>query len=65
MIWSGFLTGAYRSLDDFEKDDFRRMIPRFQGDAFALVCSIKFDGFKLPFDLIHTSQNLKLVDALK
>ena len=30
----GFLTGHYKSIDDFEKDDFRRFSPRFQGDNF-------------------------------
>jgi aryl-alcohol dehydrogenase-like predicted oxidoreductase len=30
----GFLTGRYRSLDDFGADDWRRNNPRFQGDNF-------------------------------
>ena len=30
----GFLTGRYRSLDDFEPDDYRRNSPRFQGENF-------------------------------
>jgi aryl-alcohol dehydrogenase-like predicted oxidoreductase len=30
----GFLTGAIKSPDDFEKDDFRRIQPRFQGENF-------------------------------
>ncbi|WCB96370.1 Aldo-keto reductase YhdN [Baekduia alba] len=30
----GFLTGAYRSIDDFDEDDYRRHNPRFQGDNF-------------------------------
>jgi aryl-alcohol dehydrogenase-like predicted oxidoreductase len=30
----GFLTGAYRSPDDFSPDDFRRHHPRFQGENF-------------------------------
>ncbi|MGZ3477869.1 MAG: aldo/keto reductase [Polyangiales bacterium] len=30
----GFLTGDYKSLDDFAKDDFRRYSPRFQGENF-------------------------------
>ncbi|AIF45931.1 aldo/keto reductase [Dyella japonica] len=30
----GFLTGAFRSPDDFEADDYRRSSPRFQGDNF-------------------------------
>jgi aryl-alcohol dehydrogenase-like predicted oxidoreductase len=31
----GFLTGAIRSPDDFEADDYRRRSPRFQGENFA------------------------------
>ena len=31
----GFLTGAIRSPDDFEADDYRRSHPRFQGENFA------------------------------
>jgi aryl-alcohol dehydrogenase-like predicted oxidoreductase len=31
----GFLTGAYKSIEDFRSDDFRRHSPRFQGENFA------------------------------
>jgi aryl-alcohol dehydrogenase-like predicted oxidoreductase len=31
----GFLTGAFKSLDDFDADDTRRLQPRFQGENFA------------------------------
>jgi len=31
----GFLTGAIRSPDDFDADDYRRSSPRFQGENFA------------------------------
>lgn len=31
----GFLTGRYRSIEDFEPNDFRRRGPRFQGENFA------------------------------
>jgi aryl-alcohol dehydrogenase-like predicted oxidoreductase len=31
----GFLTGAIRSLDDLDEDDWRRNMPRFQGENFA------------------------------
>ena len=34
-IGRGFLSGAIRSLDALEPDDFRRSSPRFQGDNFA------------------------------
>jgi aryl-alcohol dehydrogenase-like predicted oxidoreductase len=31
----GFLTGAFKSPDDFAADDYRRVSPRFQGENFA------------------------------
>ncbi len=31
----GFLTGRFRSVDDLPADDFRRHLPRFQGENFA------------------------------
>jgi aryl-alcohol dehydrogenase-like predicted oxidoreductase len=31
----GFLTGRYRSIEDFDADDYRRSSPRFQGENFA------------------------------
>lgn len=31
----GFLTGAYKSVNDFATDDYRRNSPRFQGENFA------------------------------
>jgi aryl-alcohol dehydrogenase-like predicted oxidoreductase len=30
----GFLTGQIKSFDDFDKDDYRRLSPRFQGENF-------------------------------
>jgi aryl-alcohol dehydrogenase-like predicted oxidoreductase len=30
----GFLTGQFKSIDDFEADDYRRYSPRFQGENF-------------------------------
>jgi aryl-alcohol dehydrogenase-like predicted oxidoreductase len=30
----GFLTGRFKSVDDFEQNDYRRFSPRFQGDNF-------------------------------
>ena len=41
----GFLTGAIRSPEDFDADDYRRHSPRFQGENFAknlaLVVKVK------------------------
>jgi aryl-alcohol dehydrogenase-like predicted oxidoreductase len=33
-VGRGFLTGAIKSPDDFAPDDYRRMLPRFQGENF-------------------------------
>ncbi|PKC57899.1 aldo/keto reductase [Rhizophagus irregularis] len=43
----GFLTGKYKSLDDFEPNDYRRGVPRFQGENFNKNLEIvhKFDEF--------------------
>ncbi|GBC30596.1 uncharacterized protein OCT59_015784 [Rhizophagus irregularis] len=43
----GFLTGKYKSIDDFEPDDFRRAVPRFQGENFNKNLEIvrKFEEF--------------------
>ncbi|CAB4435727.1 unnamed protein product [Rhizophagus irregularis] len=43
----GFLTGRYKSIDDFEPNDFRRLIPRFQGENFNKNLEIvhKFNEF--------------------
>lgn len=34
-IGRGFLSGRYKTIDDFEEGDYRRMSPRFQGENFA------------------------------
>ena len=36
----GFLTGAFRSLDELSENDWRRQDPRFQGDNFAANLAI-------------------------
>jgi aryl-alcohol dehydrogenase-like predicted oxidoreductase len=46
----GFLTGAIRSPDDFEADDFRRNNPRFQGDNFARNLALVDEVKKLAAD---------------
>ncbi|KAJ3106895.1 hypothetical protein HDU97_005382 [Phlyctochytrium planicorne] len=44
-VGRGFLTGEIRSIDDFDKDDYRRRSPRFMGENFnknlALVDALK------------------------
>ncbi|CAB4490887.1 unnamed protein product [Rhizophagus irregularis] len=34
----GFLTGKLKSIDDFDKSDYRRLIPRFQGVTSGQLC---------------------------
>jgi aryl-alcohol dehydrogenase-like predicted oxidoreductase len=46
----GFLTGAIRSPDDFEADDFRRSNPRFQGGNFARNLALVDEVKKLATD---------------
>ncbi|PKC67533.1 aldo/keto reductase [Rhizophagus irregularis] len=43
----GFLTGKLKSIDDFDKSDYRRLIPRFQGENFNKNLEIvhKFNEF--------------------
>ncbi len=36
----GFLTGQFQSPDDFDKDDYRRQSPRFQGENFEKNLSV-------------------------
>lgn len=43
----GFLTGQFKSVDDFDKDDYRRFSPRFQGE-----------NFKKNLDLVKTIETL-------
>ena len=43
----GFLSGAIKRFEDFEADDFRRQLPRFQGD-----------NFRRNLDIVHTIERL-------
>ncbi|CAB5203488.1 unnamed protein product [Rhizophagus irregularis] len=36
--WTRILTGRYKSIDDFKSDDFRRLIPHFQGVTPGQLC---------------------------
>ncbi|KAJ7678356.1 NADP-dependent oxidoreductase domain-containing protein [Mycena rosella] len=36
----GLLTGQYKSLDDFDKDDFRRMIPKYSAENFPKILEV-------------------------
>ncbi|KAJ7578390.1 NADP-dependent oxidoreductase domain-containing protein [Mycena floridula] len=36
----GLITGQYKSPDDFEKDDFRRLVPKFAGENFPKILAV-------------------------
>lgn len=60
----GFLTGAVRSPDDFQDDDYRRFTPRFQGDNFAKNLQLVEHIKKRATDLGCTSAQLALAWVL-
>ncbi|KII86675.1 hypothetical protein PLICRDRAFT_163919 [Plicaturopsis crispa FD-325 SS-3] len=41
----GLITGQYKSVDDFEEGDFRRMVPRYQNENFPNILKLA-DGLK-------------------
>ncbi|KII86686.1 hypothetical protein PLICRDRAFT_163948 [Plicaturopsis crispa FD-325 SS-3] len=41
----GLITGQYKSVDDFEAGDFRRMVPRYQNENFPNILKLA-DGLK-------------------
>ncbi|GBC38792.2 uncharacterized protein OCT59_010114 [Rhizophagus irregularis] len=45
----GFLTGKFKSIDDFEPNDYRRTVPRFQGENFNKNLELvkKFNEFAI------------------
>ena len=60
----GFLTGAIRSPDDFEADDYRRNSPRFQGDNFHRNLELVDQVKKLATDKGCTPAQLALAWVL-
>ncbi len=60
----GFLTGAIRSPDDFEADDYRRSSPRFQGDNFARNLALVAQVQALAAELEITPAQLALAWVL-
>lgn len=50
----GFLTGQYRSPDDFAPDDYRRQSPRFQGE-----------NFQRNLDLVHKIEEIAASKSVK
>ncbi len=60
----GFLTGAIKSPDDFEPDDFRRTHPRFQGENFARNLQLVAELQRLAQDRQCTPAQLALAWVL-
>lgn len=60
----GFLTGAFKSPEDFEQGDFRRNSPRFQGDNFKRNLDLVETVKKLAADAGLTASQLALAWVL-
>ena len=60
----GFLTGAIKSPDDFDGDDFRRQNPRFQGENFKRNLELVEKVKELAADLGATASQLALAWVL-
>jgi len=60
----GFLTGRIRSVEDLSEDDFRRVSPRFAGDALARNLAVASSLFDLAAELGITAGQLALAWVL-
>jgi aryl-alcohol dehydrogenase-like predicted oxidoreductase len=60
----GFLTGAFKSPDDFPEDDYRRYSPRFQGENFTKNLELVEQVRELAHALGHTPSQLALAWVL-
>ncbi len=60
----GFLTGAFKTPDDFEAGDFRRHSPRFQGENFKLNLALVDKVKKLAAEAGITASQLALAWVL-
>jgi aryl-alcohol dehydrogenase-like predicted oxidoreductase len=56
----GIMTGRYTSIDDFDENDFRRRIPRYQGDNFAKNLTLVNDFERIAAKKEITSGQLAL-----
>jgi len=56
----GFLTGKFRSIDDFEDNDWRKQHPRFAGGNFAINYNIVEEIGKIGTDLGYTPSQVVL-----
>jgi aryl-alcohol dehydrogenase-like predicted oxidoreductase len=60
----GFLTGAIKSIDDLAEDDFRRTVPRFQGENFQRNLDVAEEVQRLAAEKAVTSAQLALAWVL-
>ncbi|CAB4387123.1 unnamed protein product [Rhizophagus irregularis] len=71
----GFLTGKFKSIDDFEPNDYRRTVPRFQaqGDDFVTIPGTKrvkyleenFEAGKIQLSPEEISEVRKIIDSIE
>ncbi|CAB4388449.1 unnamed protein product [Rhizophagus irregularis] len=71
----GFLTGKFKSIDDFEPNDYRRTVPRFQaqGDDFVAIPGTKrvkyleenFEAGKIQLSPEEISEVRKIIDSIE
>jgi aryl-alcohol dehydrogenase-like predicted oxidoreductase len=60
----GFLSGQFRKLDDFPENDFRRSLPKFQGEQFQKNLELLAEIEKLAAEMDLTSSQLALAWVL-
>ena len=60
----GFLTGKYKSIEDFPEGDYRRHAPRFQGDNFAKNLKLVTRVQEMAAQRGHTASQLALAWVL-
>ena len=61
----GFLTGQFKSPDDFPEDDFRKNHPRFQGEKFEKNIELVREGEKMAEEKGCTTAQLALAWCLR
>ena len=59
-----WLTGAIRSPEDFDADDYRRHSPRFRGENFAKNLALVVKVKQLAADVVLTSDALDALEAI-
>jgi aryl-alcohol dehydrogenase-like predicted oxidoreductase len=60
----GFLSGQFRKLEDFPENDFRRSIPKFQGEQFQKNLQLLAEIQKMAAEKNLTSSQLALAGII-